>query len=91
MQLPEIGRNALGKFGADLVQKLIAIARFAYRLAQLGAGFGRGVAEIFLQRGIFWAQHIFIDIAVLNDQRGNPLGPANGEPKANLKEPKSCK
>ncbi|MCQ4164206.1 hypothetical protein NM961_05725 [Tahibacter sp. P2K] len=85
MQLPQVGRYRLGQFRAGAVEELVAEARLGNGFSQRGLGFRGGMAEVSLERLVLRAQRVFVDVAVLDDQRTDARGLPQRQAQADLR------
>ena len=79
VEFPEVWRNPAGDLGADLVEELLAKARFADGGLELPAPLRRRLSPIRLHALVFRPERILVDVTVLDDQPGDALRCAPGE------------
>jgi hypothetical protein len=69
---------------ADGVQELVAEAVLTDRVGERGAGRGGRIREVFGQEGVLRAEGVFVDVAVLDDERGDQLRSLDRQAQADL-------
>ena len=85
MELPEVGWSAFGQLGSDVVKELIHEALLADCLSQLVLGCSGRVTKVRLERSVLWAQFVFVNVAILDDQRRNALRLLDRKSQADLR------
>lgn len=83
MKLPEVGRDAGGKLGADIVEELGPERLLGQRVCELGPHLVRRQLERLFELGIFRAERIGIgNVSILQDEGGDALGRLDRQPRA---------
>lgn len=85
MQLPQVGWHAGTNVARHLANELGAETFLADRRLQRAMVFPRSVGPICHDRLVLGAEYVLINVAILDDQLGDPLGMRNRVPEADLR------
>jgi hypothetical protein len=77
-QFPEIRADPLHQSFGDLADQFAAKAFLAHELAELPTPFRRRARPVILELLVLGPKLIFVDVAVLNDECGDPFRSPDG-------------